>query len=127
VNAVGAVYDPWSGAPLALPRSTDSDRRPLVGTSTTIGVIATTAALDAGGVSRVATIGHDGLALAIRPAHTSFDGDTLFALSVPSDDPEPAAPDILALEQAVVEVVAEAVLRAIRAATALHGVPAASG
>ncbi|HTD79904.1 MAG TPA: P1 family peptidase [Chloroflexota bacterium] len=127
VNAVGAVYDPWSGAPLALPRSTDSDRRPLVGTSTTIGVIATTAALDAGGVSRIATIGHDGLALAIRPAHTSFDGDTLFALSVPSDDPEPAAPDILALEQAVVEVVAEAVLRAIRAATALHGVPAASG
>ena len=75
----------------------------------------------------MATIGHDGLALAIRPAHTSFDGDTLFALSVPSGEPEPAAPDILALEQAVVEVVAEAVLRAIRAATALHGVPAASG
>src|SRR5947209_9299312 len=75
VNAVGAVYDPWSGAPLALPRSTDSDRRPLVGTSTPIGVIATTAALDAGGVTPMATIGHDGLALAIGPAHTTFAGD----------------------------------------------------
>ena len=43
------------------------------------------------------------------------------------DDPEPAALDILALEQAVVEVVAEAVVRAVRAATGLYGVPAASG
>ena len=153
VNAVGAVYDPWSGAPLALPRSTASDRRPLVGTSTTIGVIATTAALDAGGVNRLATIGHDGLALAIRPAHTSYDGDTLFALSLPTTRAGPssnadadadtdteanaqanagtqaaaAAPDILVLEQAVVELVAEAVIRAVRAATPLHGVPAASG
>ena len=78
-------------------------------------------------MSRLATIGHDGLALAIRPAHTSYDGDTLFALSLPSGDPEPAALDILALEQAVVEVVAEAVVRAVRTATALYGVPAASG
>jgi L-aminopeptidase/D-esterase-like protein len=127
VNAVGGVYDPRSGLPLALPRSTASDGRPLVGTSTTIGVIATTAALDAGGVNRLATLGHDGLALAIRPAHTSYDGDTLFALSLPTAEAEPAAPDILALEQAVTEVVAEAVIHAVRAATALHGVPAASG
>jgi L-aminopeptidase/D-esterase-like protein len=124
VNAVGAVYDPSSGAPLALPRSTATHRQPLVGTSTTIGVIATTAALDAGGVSRLATIGHDGLALAIRPAHTRYDGDTLFALSLPSADAP--TPDILALEQTVVEVVAEAVVRAVRAATPLHGIPAAA-
>ena len=127
VNAVGAVYDPWSGAPLALPRAVaDSDRRPLVGASTTIGVVATTASLDPGGVSRLATLGHDGLALTIRPAHTSYDGDTLFALSVPTADAS-AAVDVVALEQAVVEVVAEAVLRAVRAATPLLGVPAAAG
>ena len=125
VNAVGAVYDPWSGAPLAVPRATAPDRQPLVGTSTTIGVIATTAALDAGGVARLATVGHDGLALAIRPAHTSYDGDTLFALSLPAADAPP--PDVLRLEQAVVEVVAEAVVRAVRAATPLHGIPAAAG
>jgi L-aminopeptidase/D-esterase-like protein len=125
VNAVGAVYDPWSAAPLALPRATATDRQLLVGTSTTIGVIATTAALDAGGVSRLATVGHDGLALAIRPAHTSYDGDTLFALSLPAAEAPP--PDILGLEHAVVEAVAEAVVRAVRAATPLHGIPAAAG
>jgi L-aminopeptidase/D-esterase-like protein len=127
VNAVGAVYDPWSGAPLALPRAvSQAPRAPLVGTSTTIGVLATTAALDAGGVSRLAALGHDGLALAIRPAHTSYDGDTLFALSVPTTGAD-AAVDMLALEQALVEVVAEAVIRAVRAATPLHGIPAAAG
>jgi L-aminopeptidase/D-esterase-like protein len=127
VNAVGAVYDPWSGAPLALPRAvSQAPRAPLVGTSTTIGILATTAALDAGGVSRLAALGHDGLALAIRPAHTSYDGDTLFALSVPTTGAD-AAVDMLALEQAVVEVVAEAVIRGVRAATPLHGIPAAAG
>ena len=127
VNAVGAVYDPWSGAPLALPRAvSQAPYAPLVGTSTTIGVLATTATLDAGGVSRLAALGHDGLALAIRPAHTSYDGDTLFALSVPTTGAD-AAVDMLALEQAVVEVVAEAVIRAVRAATPLHGIPAAAG
>ena len=75
-------------------------------------------------MTRLATIGHDGLALAIRPAHTRYDGDTLFALSLPSADAP--TPDILALEQAVVEVVAEAVVRAVRAATPLHGIPAAA-
>ena len=124
VNAVGAVYEPSTGAVLAAPRSITSDLRPLVGTNTTIGVIATTAPLDASAVNRLAAIGHDGLALAIRPAHTSYDGDTLFALAVPPADAD--APDLLALEQAAAEVVAEAVVRAVRAATPLHGIPTAA-
>ena len=141
VNAVGAIYEPHTGAAIATPRGVSSDRQPLIGTtardgttpplgtntplgtSTTIGVIATTAPLDAGGISRLAALGHDGLALAIRPAHTSYDGDTLFALSLPGLDP--TSPDVLELEQAAVEVVAEAVVRAVRAATPLHGIPAA--
>jgi L-aminopeptidase/D-esterase-like protein len=129
VNAVGAVYDPHTGTPIATPRepaaTLESDRtKSLLGTSTTIGVIATTASLDAGGVNRLATLGHDGLALAIRPAHTSYDGDTLFALSLPGLDP--TSPDVLEFEQAAVEVVAEAIVRAVRSATSLHGIPAAS-
>src|SRR5216683_601368 len=75
VNAVGAVYDPKTGEPVAVPRTTTSGWRPFAGTNTTIGVIATTARLDAGGVHRLAMNGHDGLALAIRPAHTIYDGD----------------------------------------------------
>ena len=130
VNAVGAIYEPHTGAAIATPRKatttsdTNAAKSALLGTSTTIGVIATTAPLDAGGISRLATLGHDGLALAIRPAHTSYDGDTLFALSLPGLDP--TSPDVLELEQAAVEVVAEAVVRAVRAASPLHGIPAAS-
>jgi len=122
VNAVGAIYDPHTGQPLAEPRTTER-RRPLAATSTTLGVVATTAPLDAAGINRLATIAHDGLALTIRPAHTQYDGDTLFALSLPPEGARAVEP--LWLGQAAVEVVAEAVVRAIRAATSLHGVPAA--
>jgi L-aminopeptidase/D-esterase-like protein len=134
VNAVGAIYDPSTGEPLATPRTGDPAAAPFTpprwqppgGTNTTIGVIATNARLDAVGVHRLAICGQDGLALAIRPAHTVYDGDTLFALSLPAPGRTDAAPaDQLALGQAAAEVVAEAILRAIRAATPLHGIPAA--
>jgi L-aminopeptidase/D-esterase-like protein len=72
----------------------------------------------------VAIYGQDGLALAIRPAHTPFDGDAVFAVSVASDG-APAA-DPLALATLAPMVMAEAVMRGVRAATALHGVPAAA-
>ncbi len=126
VNAVGAVYDPRTGAAVATPRTTAAAGHPVGGTNTTIGVIATTARLDAGGANRLAISGHDGLALAIRPAHTVFDGDALFALSLPAADAPIVTPaDLLALGQAATEVVAEAILRGVRAATPLHGVPSA--
>lgn len=51
------------------------------GANTTIGVIATTADLSTAECKRVAMMAHDGIARAIRPAHTPFDGDTLFALA----------------------------------------------
>ncbi|MEC9347293.1 MAG: P1 family peptidase [Pseudomonadota bacterium] len=49
--------------------------------ATTIAVVATDAALDKGQARRVAMMAHDGFARAIRPVHTPFDGDTIFALS----------------------------------------------
>ena len=97
--------------------------QPFAGTNTTIGVIATTAQLDSGGVNRLASIGHDGLAMAIRPAHTAYDGDTLFAVCLPAETGQPV--DLVALGYAAAEAVAEAVVRAVRAATPLHGIPAA--
>jgi L-aminopeptidase/D-esterase-like protein len=121
VNAVGGVYEPRTGGALALPRTSEPGAPVLGGTNTTIGVIATTAPLDAPGINRLASIAHDGLALAIRPAHTAYDGDTLFALALPA--PESAATNPVTLGQAAVEVVAEAIVRAVRAATSLHGVP----
>lgn len=125
-NAVGSIYDPWSGAIVAAPRVTISSSAALLGReNTTIGVIATDARLDAVSANRLAMLGHDGLAMAIRPAHTQFDGDTLFALSLPGSDARPPA-DPLALGEAAAEVVAEAVIRAVRTATPLHGIPSAS-
>jgi L-aminopeptidase/D-esterase-like protein len=124
VNAVGAIYDPETGEAVAIPRSTAQPAQPVLAANTSIGVIATTAPLDSAGVNRLATVGHDGLALAIRPAHTAFDGDTLFALSLPLATPEPVDP--VRLGQAAANVVAAAVLRGVRNATSLHGIPTAT-
>jgi L-aminopeptidase/D-esterase-like protein len=124
VNAVGSVYDPWTGKALATPRTTARSAQKLLGENTTIGVIATNARLDSPAVNRLATLGHDGLARAIRPAHTLYDGDTLFALALPGESTVTADP--VALGEAAADVVAEAILRGVRAATALHGIPAAT-
>jgi L-aminopeptidase/D-esterase-like protein len=59
----------------------------------------------------------------VRPSHTLFDGDTLFALSLPAPDAPDA--DQLALGRVAADVVAEAIVSAIRTATPLHGIPAA--
>jgi len=124
VNAVGAIYDPWTGEAVALPRPVAQRQWPMVGANTTIGVIATNARLDSAAANRLATLGHDGLALAIRPAHTQYDGDTLFAISI-STNAAHTTPDVVALGEAAAQVVADAIVRGVRMATALHGVPAA--
>jgi L-aminopeptidase/D-esterase-like protein len=90
------------------------------GTNTTIGVVATNAALTKAQANFLARVSHDGLALTIRPCHTTRDGDTLFAMAtgeVSSDI------DLVGLGAAAVEVVARSVLRAVRTATGLGGVP----
>ena len=94
-NALGDVYNPYTGELLAGARSDDGsqllDARSallagtdphsvLAGSNTTIGVIATDAILTKVEAHRLATVGHDGLARAINPVHTMSDGDTLFAL-----------------------------------------------
>ncbi|MGC8487378.1 MAG: P1 family peptidase [Clostridia bacterium] len=53
---------------------------------TTIGVVVTNARLDKARLKRVARMAHDGLARAIDPVHTLFDGDTIFAVSVGEAD-----------------------------------------
>jgi len=128
VNAVGGVYEPSTGRAIAVPRpGADGHVAQLIGatTNTTIGVIATSARLDGVAANRLATLGHDGLALAIRPAHTLYDGDTLFAVSLPSAE-TPEQTDYVALGEAAAAVVAEAIVRGVQAATPLHGVPAAA-
>jgi len=91
-------------------------------TNTTIGVVATNAPLTVEGANKIAQMAQDGLAMSIRPAHTMFDGDTIFAISVSRE--EKMAVDISLLGAVAAEVVAKAVVRAVTRAKGLLGVPA---
>src|SRR5438876_5561136 len=92
------------------------------GANTTIAVVATNAPLDRSGCRRLAIMAQDGLAQAIRPAHTPFDGDTVFALSTGTGvaiGPEPLA----RLGAAAASCLARAIMRALAAAEPLGGYP----
>ena len=88
VNAVGEIVD-GDGSILAGPRLEPGERREdlveQLGSSaaenTTLGVVATNAVMSKEDVRRLATVGNDAFDLAIRPAHTIYDGDTVFALA----------------------------------------------
>jgi L-aminopeptidase/D-esterase-like protein len=106
LNSSGSVVDPRTGlpwvadrlnSPSALPEeiaaleaarlaprgpvpngAETADLSPL---NTVIGVIATSADLSVAEATKLATVSHDGLARAVQPAHSMFDGDTIFALA----------------------------------------------
>jgi L-aminopeptidase/D-esterase-like protein len=89
--------------------------------NTTIAVVATDAALDKGGCRRLAIMAQGGLARAIRPLYTPFDGDSVFALATGVGPP--AAPELLLRLGAVAaDCLARAVMRALAAAEPLAGV-----
>lgn len=152
VNAVGDIVDPTSGRLIAGARTPDGlgledtlravleGRFPppvpthrstidggagdgSAGRHTTIGVVATNARLDKAQARKVAQMAHDGLARTIRPVHTPWDGDTLFALSLPAAR-VPADP--LVVGTLAAEAVARAVVRGVRLARGLPGLPSAS-
>jgi L-aminopeptidase/D-esterase-like protein len=109
-NSVGGIWDDerheWV-APL-----TGWDRRSALipGTNTTIGAVVTDAQLTKEQANRVATVAHDGIARAVRPAHTLYDGDTLFCLATGA---VPAPAD--AVEAVAADVVARAIATGVRA------------
>jgi L-aminopeptidase/D-esterase-like protein len=136
VNAVGDVVDPSSGKIIAGARKPDgsgfldtmeqvregrtaSDRQ--AGRNTTIGVIATNATFDKAQMTKIAQMAHDGLARTINPVHTTMDGDTLFAASTGMLKP---AIDHGAVGAIAAAAMSEAVLRAVRQATGVLGIPA---
>jgi len=135
VNAVGDVRDPETGRLIAGARDAADGRR-LIDTAaalaagvpapafrpvnTTIGLVATTAALDKVEAGRVARLAMDGFTRALSPPHLATDGDTLFCLSVGTGD----AP-VEALGRALADLVARAIVRGVRAATGVAGLPAA--
>jgi L-aminopeptidase/D-esterase-like protein len=132
INALGNVVDPDSGEPIAGARSpetgeivsaTEALLQGGTATNTTIGVVATDADLTPVEVQRMAAAAHDGLAAAIRPVHTLYDGDVMFGLATGARGRADIHP--VALHVAVVDVVARAIVNAVRSAVSAGGLPAA--
>lgn len=101
--------------------------------NTTIGVVATDAALSPAACRRVATAAQDGLARAVRPAHTPLDGDTVFVLATGAVEVPPAADTPAAFSPeaglvsevgaAAADCVARAVLVGVLGAGSVAGIP----
>ena len=140
VNCSGDVHDPATGRILAGARSPDgrtlrnsvasmergeSIRRPL-GENTTLAVLGTNVQLNKAEVSKLAQMAQDGLARAIHPAHTPYDGDAVFALST-GDYPIgsiPKAEILTTLGTLAAEAISRAILRGVSRAKGLPNLPA---
>jgi L-aminopeptidase/D-esterase-like protein len=132
VNALGDVRDPSTGKIVAGARKTaegrdfaDSEAQMKSGGSgsqrggnTTLAVVVTNARLTKVQATKLAQLGSLGMARTIYPVNTMFDGDTTFALSLGDK-----TADVNALGSAAAEAVAQAILRAVKLAKTLGGVP----
>jgi len=141
VNAVGDIVDSRDGSLVAGPRGeagafldtiaglrTGSRQQPQTDGppegNTTIGVVATNARLTKEQANRLATIAHDGFARAIRPVHTSVDGDTVFVMATGERDI--GAARTTALEAFAARAVERAIVKGVQTAKSLAGVPSVS-
>jgi L-aminopeptidase/D-esterase-like protein len=137
VNAVGDVVDPATGKIVAGARAKNgkgfADARTLIragaaypprpGENTTIGIVATNAALTKAQARKMAQMAHDGLARAIVPSHTPADGDTVFALATGT---RAGDADLMRIGALAADAMAEAIVRGVLAAKTSGGVPGAS-
>ena len=96
----------------------------VAGANTTIGVVLTDAELTREQANRVAAVAHDGVARAVRPAHTRVDGDTIFCLATGTVAAPPGADQALVLADLVEAAAAEVVARAIAEGVREGGRPA---
>ena len=103
------------------PQTDIPETKPRAHANTTIGIVATDAALTKAQCSRLATAAHDGYARALVPAHTPMDGDLIFAAATGAKPLDNAVADTLYLGHAAATAMARAIARAIRAARALPG------
>ena len=122
VNAMGDVIDPASDKIIAGAKGKegfiDAEKcladgeygKLLFGTNTTIGCVITDAKLDKVQANKLASASHNGLARAIRPVHTDYDGDTMFCLSRGSK----LVPNFAILQTAAVKATEQAIVNAVR-------------
>ena len=122
VNCTGDVIDPASGKMVAGANVLDAYRAGrdarVLGQNTTIGVVATNARFTKTQMTKIAEMSHDGMARAINPAHTPYDGDTLFAVSTETSI---VAASVAVVGALAAEAVTEAILRAVTKAKQVSG------
>lgn len=136
VNCLGDVIDPSTGEILAGLLSEDlksfigtenmmianyNSKKNLFSGNTTIGVVATNGKFSKSEMNKIASMAHNGYARTMRPAHSIFDGDTIFALSTGDVQADISTVGFLAartMEYAVVD--------AVKSASSLHGIKAYS-
>jgi L-aminopeptidase/D-esterase-like protein len=139
VNAIGDIVDPATGQVVAGTRTADGQRladarkllrgestggaAPQAGANTTIGVVATNATLTKAEATKIAQMAQDGFARTIYPAHTMGDGDTVFSLATGRLE-GPA--NVTLIGALAADVMSEAILRAVRMAEGLPGIPSVS-
>lgn len=143
VNSLGSVIDASTGMPWEIqleaegefgpnsrrPVKLPSGSGPVSPSNTTIGVVATDADLTKAQAQKIAQMAHDGLARAIRPAHTMFDGDTIFCVAtgmievpeVPGFFAAPKAQSLNELGRAAADCMSRAITRAVIEAYSVGG------
>jgi len=146
VNSLGSVIDPATGRFWEIRQEAESEFGDLgkravklppppvasAGQNTTIGVIATNAALTKAQAQKIAQMAHDGFARAIRPSHTMFDGDTIFCIGtnkrkLPATRgffASPAAEILTEMGRSAADCMTRAITRGILEATSLSGIRA---
>jgi len=146
VNSLGSVFDAGLGRPWEIRLETDGEFGDLgkkskrlppqsggsPAVNTTIGVVATDAGLTKSQARKIAQMAQDGLGRAIRPAHTMFDGDTVFCLGTGKKDlPEtegffvaPHAQVINEIGNAAADCMSRAIIRGMFAAHSMAGMTA---
>ncbi|MBN2357385.1 P1 family peptidase [candidate division KSB1 bacterium] len=146
VNSLGSVINPATGRSWEMNEEIDNEFSTLreksiilpdpynsfMPTNTTIGVVATDAQLNKAQARKIAQMAQDGLARAIRPAHTMFDGDTIFALStgkkaLPQMEgffASPQAQGITEIGHAAAQCISRAIIHAVFAAESMGSIKA---
>ena len=135
LNALGDIFDwktgkqlagmlnedrtAFAGSPVEMKKSIEAVKNRFV-ENTTLGVIITNARFHKGSLCKIAGLGHDGYARSIRPVHTSYDGDSIYAVSVGDVVADREVVGLLAAE-----VISEAISRAVLSADSAYGFPAA--
>jgi L-aminopeptidase/D-esterase-like protein len=117
-NALGDITED-DGTPIAANRNPEAEPAAWPGGNTTLAVVATNATCSKERAQLLAQAGSEGISLAVRPSHTMYDGDIVFALATGAIE----APQST-LERLAVRAVAESIRRAVRKAEPLGGFPA---